>query len=737
MASIVLFAVGCSSQNSSIEPEEPDSYVVSYYLDGEKIDEQSLIYGGYATKPNYDSDELIVVGWYTSEDYDTLTLWDFKEQVTENLNLYAYSMRAEAATLEVIFMSNGNIYETQSVKYGDYARDIIPDEIEGYEFCGWYFDKTVFDFKTVVTENLILTAKWMVKEYTVTFKADNVTVSEIRYNIENNDISIPDVPQKQYYIGEWDDVVLTTGDVTINAIYTPITYNAEFIIDGILYTQIQYTVEDTPFDYPSIPEKTGYTSNWDKAITGGDVTLNAIYTPIKYTITFIYSNEVLSTSYFTVEDKELSEPEVDNKQGFEHNWEYTVETSGDIIAELKYTPIEYNVTFIARGELIQIITYTAFTESITSPDIPAAEGYDCYWEDYDISMLQNLTVEAVFTPIKYYAEFIAEDLTVSTVPFTIESKSIEEPEVPEKKGYSGNWESYTLGCSNIVIRAEYAPINYTIKFIAENIIVSTLSFTVETENISEPDVPEKSGYYGVWENYTLTCSDIIVNAVYTRIIDTSVFTYNLLSDNTYAITGYTGNGTDIVIPSEYNGLPIKSIAANSFVNKSFKSVEISNGIEHIGNCAFQSCIYLENIILPDSLISIGSNAFEKNAFSEILLPNTLESIGDYAFTNCNNLQQIAIPDKIAIIKECTFYSCLSLNIVYLSDSVSEIEMYAFADCPSLESVQCNSIINISDNAFGIIASSEKFEINVIVPNGSKIDSGAFSGRKTYTVEYCN
>ena len=46
-----------------------------------------------------------------------------------------------------------------------------------------------------------------------------------------------------------------------------------------------------------------------------------------------------------------------------------------------------------------------------------------------------------------------------------------------------------------------------------------IKYTVEDREIEEPEVPEKSGYVGRWEEYTLTMGNITVEAVYTKIED--------------------------------------------------------------------------------------------------------------------------------------------------------------------------------------------------------------------------
>ena len=131
--------------------------------------------------------------------------------------------------------------------------------------------------------------------------------------------------------------------------------------------------------------------------------------------------------------------------------------------------------------------------------------------------LEDITINAVYTPIVYEAKFMVGSEVVKVVEFTIEDTEIEEPDVPAKTGYTGAWASYNLEARNITIKAVYTPIIYTATFVADGEVVGTVQFTVEDKSIAEPTVPAKEGYKGAWESYTLGAQDITVNAVYTPI----------------------------------------------------------------------------------------------------------------------------------------------------------------------------------------------------------------------------
>ena len=101
------------------------------------------------------------------------------------------------------------------------------------------------------------------------------------YTVEDTEITIPEVPAKAGYTSVWETYELTTGDVTVNAVYTAIEYAVTFVADGETVGTDTYTVEDTEITVPEVPAKEGYAGVWETyELTAGDVTVNAIYTEI-------------------------------------------------------------------------------------------------------------------------------------------------------------------------------------------------------------------------------------------------------------------------------------------------------------------------------------------------------------------------------------------------------------------------------------------------------------------------
>ena len=138
-----------------------------------------------------------------------------------------------------------------------------------------------------------------IPEYTVTFKADGITVKtmtvEDGYVLKDGDY--PAVPAKSGYSGAWRKYTAAIhNDVTINALYTALEtkHTVIFFADGKALKTMQvdngYTLQAS--DYPAIPPKEGYTARWDTRVTQivKDTAIYAIYSDSStHTVTFIFA----------------------------------------------------------------------------------------------------------------------------------------------------------------------------------------------------------------------------------------------------------------------------------------------------------------------------------------------------------------------------------------------------------------------------------------------------------------
>jgi hypothetical protein len=243
------------------------------------------------------------------------------------------------------------------------------------------------------------------------------------------------------------------------------------------------------------------------------------------------------------------------------------------------------------------------------------------------------------------------------------------------------------------------------------------------------------------------------------VVPTVEFSYITNGDDTITITGYTGPGGALTIPSEINNLPVTSIGDYALTNSSLTSVTIGTNVTSIGDNAFFDCTALSNVTVPASVTTIGDGAFEycpsltaitvasnNPAYSSLAgvlfnkgqttlieypegiagpytIPDSVTSIGDYAFRNSTGLTSVTIPNSVTSIGDYAFFYCTGLTSVTIGTGVTSIGDSAFYGCTSLSNITIpSSVTSIGENAF-----SDTSLTSLAIPNSvTSIGIEAFS-----------
>ncbi len=135
------------------------------------------------------------------------------------------------------------------------------------------------------------------------------------------------------------------------------------------------------------------------------------------------------------------------------------------------------------------------------------------------------------------------------------------------------------------------------------------------------------------------------------------FEYQFINDGAQVmITGYNGDGGNLIIPSNIDDKPVVVI----------------------GRGAFQYQKSITSVTIPDSVTIIEDVAFNQvDSMSTIIIGRNVTTIGNYSFYYCISLLSIVIPDKVASIGEGAFSCCSSLITVSIGSNVSIIGNGAF------------------------------------------------------------
>lgn len=182
------------------------------------------------------------------------------------------------------------------------------------------------------------------------------------------------------------------------------------------------------------------------------------------------------------------------------------------------------------------------------------------------------------------------------------------------------------------------------------------------------------------------------------------------------IAGYSGNSTDLVIPSELNvledlSLPVLEIGKGAFDNSegalnevvSLTSVTIPDSVTKIGTACFMSQTALESVQLSASLTTIPVSAFAGcTGLKSIVIPEGVTAIAEKAFEDCTSLTEVSLPSTLIHIGQASFSNC---PVTSLTVNSNVIDSFALAGFTDLESVTFGAgMSEISDSVFTGISS---------------------------------
>ena len=216
------------------------------------------------------------IGWYNGE-----SEWNFETPVTENLTLTA---KWQLNRYTITFDTAGGS-EVPSITQ-DYGTAITPPAAPtrtGYTFAGW--DKTIPS--TMPAGDMTITARWQVNQYTITFKPENGGEDIVITQNYGTAITAPANPTKTgYTFAGWDKTIPATmpaENITLTARWTVNQYTITFKPENGGQNIVIKQDYGTAITAPANPTKTGYTfAGWDKTIPttmpAGDMTITAQWT---------------------------------------------------------------------------------------------------------------------------------------------------------------------------------------------------------------------------------------------------------------------------------------------------------------------------------------------------------------------------------------------------------------------------------------------------------------------------
>ncbi len=187
------------------------------------------------------------------------------------------------------------------------------------------------------------------------------------------------------------------------------------------------------------------------------------------------------------------------------------------------------------------------------------------------------------------------------------------------------------------------------------------------------------------------------------------------------------NLPSMVIPNA-----IKTIDDKAFFGcTNLESLTIGSGLEKMGVSAFEGCKKLTSVTIIDGVAEIGNCAFRGCvSLPEIGVPNSVRSIGAGAFENCSGLVKAFIGKNVEEIGSRAFQECGNLLEIEIPNSVTDLGAEAFRGCSSLAHAKLGDGIKIiKESTFGSCSSLQEI---VIPDNVTKVDKYSFLGCSSLT-----
>ena len=206
------------------------------------------------------------------------------------------------------------------------------------------------------------------------------------------------------------------------------------------------------------------------------------------------------------------------------------------------------------------------------------------------------------------------------------------------------------------------------------------------------------------------------------------YEFEIGEGNTITITGYSGPGGDLIIPSVINGIPVTRIARSAFreyalddPDRMITSVRFPEGLTSVGRLAFHRNPMIREVYIPASLTDITRPAFGRNPslmnfhihednpeFRSVdgvwytrdmkelrhfpqgrggsyTIPDGVEHIRDEAFRFNREIEAIHIPNSVTLIGKQAFRECVKLTELVLPENLESLVVQGrhFLGCTGL------------------------------------------------------
>ena len=154
----------------------------------------------------------------------------------------------------------------------------------------------------------------------------------------------------------------------------------------------------------------------------------------------------------------------------------------------------------------------------------------------------------------------------------------------------------------------------------------------------------------------------------------------------YIATANEVNVDHLVIPAEYEGVPICEVSMLRFEADNVRTVSLPDTIFSIGLSSFLGCSMLKYNQYGNAYY-LGNEEYPylylmrsvSDDITSVAIHETTRVIGPAAFYHCTELRAVYIPDSVVNIENIAFYECNNLKNVHFGEGIKRIGGKCFYD----------------------------------------------------------
>lgn len=203
------------------------------------------------------------------------------------------------------------------------------------------------------------------------------------------------------------------------------------------------------------------------------------------------------------------------------------------------------------------------------------------------------------------------------------------------------------------------------------------------------------------------------------------FSYTTNSDGSATVSGYTGAGGAVVIPSTLDSRTVTAVGEFAFFYATnLTSATLPSSINSIGVFAFANCITLTNLTIPSIVTNIGYGAFAScSSLTSMTIPASVINIGNSLFLGCYALSKVYFLGNAPTIDgsdgsaDTTVFPGASGAVYYLAGTTGWNS--TFGGWPTVAMANpAKPQLSTGDRGFG--TNSNRFNITITWPNNTNI-----------------